>query len=740
VNSASETASSRLTWFAIVYDHLRPIRVSLLLVAFGITATLAVDQVSELYLMATLSPSALPSYVFLLLSSTTIGLAIWYQSRNAYRLRYPRWPALDHPGAVWLRTWLPRVLGAGIPLLNAIGSLIAFSRMRIESGSGISRLWFVGCVAGLIALSGGLMAFFVGRRRMVNTARRITGRTLMETAPQAEERVDHVAGLGTEPRTIFLIALTLNVLLTVLIAMRPYWLNPFGPLAILLLAGTFLCISGGYVTMLCDRRGIPILGAMALTAVVWHWLHLNDNHLVRLHPAMHTHMRAPPEPSTAGLPRFEDYRDRWLRERCAPRQPCPLVLVAAEGGGIRAAAWTALVLAELDRRSGGRLLDRTFAASGVSGGSLGLATIAALRHDAARLSAPGGLGQRAQAFLSRDFLAPTLANMFFVDFTQRLLPGAWFDDRGRALTDAWESAYADLGADTFARPLADLYIDAAGGLDTRTPALFLSSTVVGSGRRFVQHPFDRLPGIGANGWFAANDGAGFAAGAMPLSETVLNSARFTYVSPAGTLRAGRDGRDSIQLVDGGYFENSGATTLLDVVAALRSEPRGYDLRLRVIHISNDPGVESFAPVVAGAARARDTCGSPPPPAKPRGDTSAPVAALLSTRGARGSYAREALVHALADGDRLWHFRLCEGEYVIPLGWTISTPVFDEMRRQLSERYDLQGLADEVLAADNAASTGQPGPMRKEWLAPRSGRTAGRQHPSGSITNVGGVSP
>lgn len=712
----SDGRSGSLSRFAIVYDHLRPIRVPLLVVAFGVAATLAVDQVSELFLMATLSADAFWSYGWLLLASGTIGLAVWYQSRNAYRLRYPRWPALDDPRGAWLRTWLPRLFGAGIPLMIAVGCLIAFSRMRVEAESDIAHLWFAGCVAGLAALSGGLMAFFVTRRRMVNAAARMIGKPRMETTPQTEERAERVADLGTAPKTIFLVMLALNILLVVLIALHPYWLNPFGPLAILLLAGTFLCITGGYVTMRSDRRGFPVIALLGLMALAWHWVHLNDNHLVRLHPAMHTHTPTSPEAPPADPPGFKAWRDGWLRAHCAARDPCPVVLVSAEGGGIRAAAWTALVLAELDRLGEGRLLDSTFAVSGVSGGSLGLATVVALRRDAAVLSTPGSLGERAEVFLTRDFLAPTLANMFFVDFTQRLLPGAWFDDRGRALTDAWESAYADLGADSFARPLADLYVDAAGGIDARTPALFLNSTVVGSGRRFIQHPFERLPGIGANGWFAATDGAGFAAAAMPLSESVLNSSRFTYVSPAGTLKGGRGENDSIQLVDGGYFENSGTATLLDVIAALRDGLVGYNLQLRVIHISNDPGVESFAASAPGAARAVDACGSGSEPVKVRGDASAPMAALLSTRSARGAYAREALVHTLAKGgDRLWHFRLCEGEYVIPLGWTISKPVFDEMRRQLAERYDVQALADEALVTGAPTRTGQPDPKAKAGL-------------------------
>jgi len=46
----------------------------------------------------------------------------------------------------------------------------------------------------------------------------------------------------------------------------------------------------------------------------------------------------------------------------------------------------------------------------------------------------------------------------------------------------------------------------------------------------------------------------------------------------------------------------------------------------------------------------------------------------------------------ARGDMLWHFRLCPGNYPIPLGWTISTPVFSELGRQLN-LYPLQAMGD-----------------------------------------------
>jgi hypothetical protein len=78
-----------------------------------------------------------------------------------------------------------------------------------------------------------------------------------------------------------------------------------------------------------------------------------------------------------------------------------------------------------------------------------------------------------------------------------------------------------------------------------------------------------------------------------------------------------------------------------------------------------------------------------------GEAVAPFNALLNTRSARGEYARVQLLHALrtdnanpAEGDMLWHFRLCPGKYPIPMGWTISSPVFAELDRQLTRHYPM----------------------------------------------------
>jgi hypothetical protein len=692
---------------AIGLDHCKPIRVSLLVLAFATLVISNVDQASELFLIAVWADPSNARYISLLATSTLAGLAVWYSARNAYRLVYPRWPALQDPRAAPLRRWLPRILGAAVPLLVLFGYAMTLRGspharcMTVEQCQ--RRDWHV---TGLLMEASAIFTFFIGRRWLPGRRR---------IADADAQRSASITGLGTLPLAIFLAALILNVLLTVLVVLQPRQFDGVGSLAVLLITGSFFCMSGGFLCMLADRRGVPLLSLLLLLAVSLHAMHLNDNHRVRQYASMSTHQHPAPPPADH-RPDFDDYANTWLRSRCIPQRACPVIMVSTEGGGLRSAAWTAMVLSRftalidqaLPPNGGEPLFERyTFAGSGVSGGSLGLAAYVAALRVAPETGAAAQA--RIEHVLNHDFLAPLMANAWFVDFTQRWMPGALFDDRGRALTRAWEQAAQEQGMDAFAQAFSALYLRADGSVNADVPALFFNSTTVGQGWRFVQHPFRPFA---KSPWTTAYDGSRWLDPRIPLSEVVLNSARFTYLSPAGTLQTARATGESsptpadFQLVDGGYFENSGTTTLREIIRRLRTiaAGQGQPLQFIVLHISNDPSLHDF--VDAHDARQpiprySAACTRVPSAAERSsyGEATAPLVALLDTRDARGEYAREELLASLrapstdTDGsDVLWHLRLCPGNYPLPLGWTISPPVFDEMHRQLEQNYPLADMA------------------------------------------------
>ena len=189
----------------------------------------------------------------------------------------------------------------------------------------------------------------------------------------------------------------------------------------------------------------------------------------------------------------------------ASAKPYPLFIVTTEGGGIRAAYWTATVLGALQEKDPA-FASHVFAISGVSGGSVGAAVFNALLAEAPQ---DGKYVERMQRMLGRDYLSPPLAAMLHGDFLQRFIPYPFERlDRGRILEEAWEAGwreeiYTGMAArdgrqvparDRFGEDMMTLW----KGADSKRwlPALFLNGTCVELGDRviasnlFIAHPYD----------------------------------------------------------------------------------------------------------------------------------------------------------------------------------------------------------------------------------------------------------
>lgn len=238
------------------------------------------------------------------------------------------------------------------------------------------------------------------------------------------------------------------------------------------------------------------------------------------------------------------------------------VVVNAHGGGLRAALFTAQVLAELDDMSCGEFGRRIERLSGVSGGSLGIAVYLVLRQefvaaggwtDCATVRARGlRLTLKVDNVLLQDHLSAALARMLSVD----LIPGV-VPERGQALLDSWHQAVqAQMEADRLparagtvrstglAMPMGML----TGGLSP-APQVFFNATRVNDGAIvWLSNGAIRCP----------EKGLAAVATDITVGEAELHSARYPFVSPAGTFKVG--GRVQT-LIDGGYADNSGASAL-----------------------------------------------------------------------------------------------------------------------------------------------------------------------------------
>jgi hypothetical protein len=659
------------------WNVLKLIRFSLLLVVVCVAVMLFNEQAQDA--LRALGEEPGWNTVFFVLAAVACAAVAWWDSRLMFCFCFEN-PA-SHPDEMpKIKEFLPHALGAvalGVPGIALIRASYAYE----DWSDPVRCLWGVGVFLILLAAAF-VWVTIVRHNSFARHEPRLASLTTLRQAP-------HVRPLAATAALCSVVML--------LFAWYPVELAPWiGTPAIALLAVTGLIPVGSHLVWIGNRYQLPIVTPVLLWAVINSWLFL-DNHHVRLHDEMETHSRSeqvPPELRAETLPpdiqSLERYIEKWLEglQDEYTDQPVPVVLVAAEGGGIRAAYWTASVLGQLHDRATVDFARYTLAISGVSGGSLGAAAYAALVANRHAEYEPKPLEDcpsnesadatnvrwRAERMLDHDFLSPAVAVMLFPDLLQHLLPIHLIDDRAKALERSWQAAWdACEPGERFTQPLQNLWAD---GTPFATPLLFLNSTVVETGQRLIAAPVPIEPSRFSD----ALDSRETIGETVPLATAVHNSARFTYLSPAGLVK-----RQNVQheqwfrVVDGGYFENSGAVTLSEILELVLevAEERSFEITPVVIHISNDPET-------ADPEQFDD-------PSLLAGQIRAPVRALLNTRPARGFQAREALHRRVLDlnesGDALrayhFHFRLCrERRTPLPLGWTLSRAAEEEMRLQL----------------------------------------------------------
>jgi hypothetical protein len=650
------------------------------LVIAGLLLLVFVPQGNEL-LEATARHDDLSFKLVFHVSVAAWALSAWYCSRVLLQRRFPgRFASTvlesNERFVVLLRIWLPRLLG-GVIYVALAAYLFFAARERIE---------------GLVVLAIGIVYWvFVVYRRVV-----------LQHAPAAERR----DVLGRATKVILALSLSLTFALLIgFVASAVELPRRIGAAPIILLAFTSWILMGSIVFVLLPKAYglpslalLPVLLALAAGGV--------DNHELRQLPPNAQLARAPSLQASA-LEWLKQHEAEFREARHAGQKTFPVYIASAEGGGLRAAYWTASVLGEIELATAGRFSRRLFAISGVSGGSLGGAAFVAELGEKCNSPEQQNARNCARHFLKGDFLSPVVAYMLFPDLLQRFLPFMPIRafDRARALERAWELSWAQThpgAANRFSMPL-DQFSSSPG------PRLFFNTTRVETGKRVVVSParfdqdempeVDDLLAVGGRPW------------SMPLSTAVHLSARFTYVSPAAKICADAGetcGLDGVwgRLVDGGYHENSGAQTAVDLLRALRRAARDFEkthairIEPHVVIITNDPG----------SARLCDRAPDPEPGHRYT-ELLSPITTLWNTRTARGGQARRELADSAAgfrrealekdcaaDGtrERTHEFSLAPPSGVRErppaLGWFLAVGSTSRMDRALCREEHLRALA------------------------------------------------
>jgi hypothetical protein len=313
---------------------------------------------------------------------------------------------------------------------------------------------------------------------------------------------------------------------------------------------------------------------------------------------------------------IREYYTRWLNdsERMAAIDAdsvYDVYFVLANGGASRSGYWTAAVLGTLNDTTHGDFSKHLFCLSGASGGSVGNATFFSLLHEKKLHPSDLLMDTAARSYLKIDFLTYTLARMLGPDYAKLILHTNIFGDRAAALEEIVEKGSSKskypLKPD-FSEPFSTLVT--RKGLSSDMPVICINVTRMQDGN----------PGVVSNIIIDSsnfNDRVDVLNLLEPgkdihLSTGALLGARFPYLSPAGRIdkvypknETYNKIKDSVvpnYFVDGGYFDNSGAGVVQEMIRVMLNinkdgantsfGRRAAKLRFVVLHITNSPLGES----------------------------------------------------------------------------------------------------------------------------------------------------
>ncbi len=273
----------------------------------------------------------------------------------------------------------------------------------------------------------------------------------------------------------------------------------------------------------------------------------------------------------------------WLAqsEACASTVPFgdrelevrPMLMVAAEGGGLRASYWTAAALQQIATAGQGCGSYSTLFSGGASGGAFGLTLARFTASPLTSVRAITGstaLGAAGMALVGGDLLASATGIRLESATPHRANDRAWLDRAGLMET-VWEDQVGLPDETDF------LGSEPAGDV---TGQLVLTSTVVRNAcRALVSQVNLGSSATGCPGGVGPRAfdllGAYDCLDDLPALTAGLLASRFPYVTPSAAVSACGD-REFLQVVDGGYTDNTGLGTIRNLEPLWAPLVRGHN--------------------------------------------------------------------------------------------------------------------------------------------------------------------
>lgn len=368
------------------------------------------------------------------------------------------------------------------------------------------------------------------------------------------------------------------------------------PLTVVFLGFAFISLLIGFFNYLGAKKDIPIFFILFLVIQIFSLT--NDNSKIRMTS----------EPiDRKNIPFLNDHFKEWVMHRnVSSGDTLPMILVAAEGGGIRAMNWTAHVLQSLDNELP-NFSKYIYCISGVSGGGVGATFYTAYYADKAKAKQHMQMSDSTlHKLLTSNYLSNIIGANFFTSSLQNFwpLPVPYFDNN-RWLEDTWSNKYrSETGLNTFDENLSDLYLNKDGSYNYDLPSLVLNATFVETGQKAIisnlhfeinnsifadsRHPFKDV--IDVHEFIDFRD--------FPLKTAASLTSRFPIITNGGLI-SNDTYKSSGHVVDGGYYDNTGLATLGEIYFALedeiaRFETMGVKIIPFIIYLKNSKDNVSIA--------------------------------------------------------------------------------------------------------------------------------------------------
>lgn len=404
--------------------------------------------------------------------------------------------------------------------------------------------------------------------------------------------------LGNNAKTVFLLSLALTVVCVaiLLLALEARISRRLGVAGLVLVAlGGWGAVLNTTVVFLIYRVRLP--GVLVCALGILYLLAPRNNE-----PEPVPSVPSASDLSNPHLPTLGTHFQKWLvqRYKVDPGVPIPVFFVSAEGGGIRAAYWTARRLAILDVDTGGDFARHVFAYSGVSGGSLGIATFLDATNNRRLVGVE--MVRAIDRFYENDFLAP-LASQLLVAVPLRTISFGIVKSVRRDIAFERQLA-ADWLAATGSQSMALPFLRAIQPHpEDVPPVVVLNATRAETGLRVVLSNVRIADGLGSRSHNLFGLLYPWGSLSLTMAEAVHLSARFPVVSPPASVYAPyfvpyqrlrsnsygmtreasddcssrftpdeRCGQWSLKhwgtIVDGGFVDNSGVASLRDIFSEL----------------------------------------------------------------------------------------------------------------------------------------------------------------------------